>query len=175
MSTKGWRDIFNTPIQTVIDAIRGTLATSLLPGSMTAADFAKLATVPAGSTLCGVWSTPVVDAMSTGLTDFATPLASGAKLLPGGWLVYEYLTRDAALTTAPQFRLAQNGTDLTASSGPSTVTINGRAAACMLPSFFNMDTAIMTSFPLQLNVVTAAAGAGLSSCTLKAHFVGAYI
>jgi hypothetical protein len=121
---------------------------------------------PASSAIAQTYVTPVMNFMTPNqFAAFNTPVVAGKKLisLVGRLCI---VSRDAALTTAPVFAVAQNGVDISGTVSPATATINGQAAPANLASLpAAMPSADMTNFPIQIHQTTAAAGTGLTTCT----------
>lgn len=121
------------------------------------------------------YTTPLVDFMvANQFVDLNTPLAPGKLFVCQVGRVI-LLTRNAALTTSPSLNVAQNGVDL-ASPAFTPGTFNSVPApseTAGLPT--TVQCPDMTSFPLQLHLTTAAAGAGLTSCTGYYLITGIYI
>ncbi len=135
-----------------------SLATALKNGTLSAADFAKLAAIP-NFPIPGVYKTPVIDLLGTGTYSFDTPLAAGKAFIKLGGAIH-MSARTGNATGGLTWGLAQNGVGIgnagqvTANTlfnvgVPGYITTAGPSAA---------GSVDMTSFPLQIQVSVGVVG-----------------
>jgi hypothetical protein len=147
----------------------GALATANVNGSLAAADFSKLATVPANGSIPGYYTTPVFDFLAApGFHAFNTPLWAGKRFHPiTGTLGVAIVTRTGSATGNMAVRLSQNGSTFQGSPATSSITtanVNAIAAPeWTSASLITLAVPDMTTYPIQLEVVTAITGP--SVCT----------
>ncbi len=128
-----------------------------------------------GGTVAATYTTPLIDfTIPNQFVSLNTPLRAGKRFVCQLFRLV-LITRDATLTTSPTLNVAQNGVDLatpsftpgTLNSVPAPSETNAGPTTVQAPD--------MTSFPMQVHITTAAAGAGLTSCTGYYLITGIYI
>jgi hypothetical protein len=169
----------------VSDVVRAatSLATALLNGTMSAADFKKLATAVAADASTGKglllqsFRTPLIDFLAPGATyNFDMPLVAGKKFYPmvnANWC--NILVRDANPTTNLSFQLVQNGTALEVGLNVTAANTNlqpapERVAAGTLTS----QLRDMTTFPLGILITAPFTGGGITVCNGFFELWGTY-
>lgn len=133
---------------------------------------------PVGPQTIQSWLTSTIDfTASTASYSFNAPQIASKKFFVTGYSVV-FLTRDAVLTTALVVRLSQNGVNLMPGGN---LTVNLATTNLQSPpATFNPATTPstppdMTTFPLQVTVVTPVAGSGLTTCTGYFQISGYYM
>jgi hypothetical protein len=158
MST-GWRGGYSS----IIDAIQSWLADAGHAGSMSAADFSKLATVPAADGLLFAAFSPLINlASAPAVYPAIVPAAAAGKIYIPNRIVFVVVSKTGTLSTAPVMKMGNDASNANiiaaASQFPNATAINLGAGGAQqaVPSTVIAYTQNATN----LEITTAATGTG---------------